>query len=200
MATEEINKYYSETINRTVREDLIIATDLVGSDKIALDCGCGAGTDISFLRAKGFIVYAFDIEEQSINICREQFKHDEKVFLSQDSFSSYDYPKSTLINADASLFYCTETEFSSVWDNIYDSLQPDGIFCGSFLGPDDQMAKPDYNKQAYWSDVMVFEESELRLKLKRFELIKFAEHNISGLTPTGAPHRWHIYSVVAKKI
>ena len=200
MATDEIKKYYSETVNRKVRDDLIIASDLVGGDRIAVDCGCGAGTDISFLRANGFIVHAFDIEEESIKICRERFRTDPNVFLSKNSFSLYDYPRASLINADASLFYCTESEFESVWGNICDSLELNGIFCGSFLGPEDEMAAPSYDKDAYWSDVMVFEESELRSKFNKFELIKFTEHNVLGETPTGTAHRWHIYSVIAKKI
>jgi len=199
MASDEINKYYSETINRAVREDLVVATDLVEGEKIALDCGCGAGTDIAFLRTKGFVVHAFDIEEQSIKICAERFENDSKALLSKDSFSSYEYPSATLINADASLFYCAETEFDDVWSKIYHSLQPGGIFCGAFLGPDDEMAGPNYDKQAYWSDVMVFDEAELKSKFEKFELVKFTEHNISGKTPVGTAHRWHIYSVIAKK-
>ena len=199
MATEEIIEYYVETANRETRPDLVFAMSLIQNNKIAIDCGCGAGSDIAYLRNEGFIVYAFDIEEESIKICRERFYGDEHTFLSQDSFSSFDYPKSTLVVADASLFFCPETEFEDAWNKIYDSLTTGGIFCGSFLGPKDTMASPSYDKDAYWSDILILKEEDLRSKLKEFEVLKFTEHNVSGKTPQGFPHQWHVYSVVAKK-
>lgn len=200
MATEEILEYYAETTNRDIREDLVFATSLIGSEKIAVDCGCGAGSDIAYLRKEGFIVYAFDIEEESIIICKERFESDNNVFLSRNSFSSYDYPKSTLIVADASLFFCPEAEFDSVWSKLYDSLTTGGIFCGSFLGPNDTMAGPDYDREAFWPNVMVFTEDEVRKNFTGFDIIKWTEHEVSGETAQGTPHHWHIFSVVAKKI
>ena len=200
MATKEIREYYTETANQENRSDLVFATSLIESNKIAIDCGCGAGSDIAYLRKEGFIVYAFDIEEESIKICRERFKDDDSVFLSQDSFSSFNYPESGLIVADASLFFCPETEFEKVWNKIYDSLTMGGIFCGSFLGSKDSMADSSYDKDVYWSNRLVFTEEELWSKLKAFEVLKFTEHNVTGETPQGSPHQWHIYSVVAKKI
>ena len=200
MTTDEIIGYYAETANREIRPDLLFATSLIESNKIAIDCGCGAGSDIGYLRKKGFIVYAFDIEEESISICRDRFNGDERIFLSQDSFSSFNYPKSSLVVADASLFFCPEIEFENVWNKIYDSLIIGGIFCGSFLGPNDTMAGSSYDKSAYWPNILVFNEEGLRSKLKEFEVLKFTEHNVSGETPQGLPHQWHIYSVVAKKI
>jgi len=199
MATKEIKGYYAETANREVRPDLVFATSLITSSKIAIDCGCGAGSDIAYLRNEGFTVYAFDIEEESINICSERFKDDARVFLSQNSFSSFDYPKSSLVVADASLFFCPETEIEGAWNKIYDSLARDGIFCGSFLGPKDTMAGPDYDKEAYWPHTLVFKEEDLLAILNKFEILKFTEHNMSGKTPQGLPHQWHIFSVVAKK-
>ncbi len=200
MAKDEIEEYYAETANREVRPDLVLATRLIKSSKTAIDCGCGAGSDIAYLRKEGFIVYAFDIEEESIKICRERFRGDEDVFLSRDSFSSFDYPKSSLVVADSSLFFCPETEFEKVWSKICRSLSKGGIFCGSFLGPKDTMASPNYNRDAYWPNILVFEEEDLRSRLKEFEVIKFTEHNVSGETPQGFSHQWHIYSVVAIKI
>ena len=198
MFTIEKRRYYADTANSETRPDLLLAISLVGPEKIAIDCGCGAGSYIAYLRAEGFTVHAFDIEEESIKICNERFKDDSQVFLSQDSFSSFNYPKSSLVVADASLFFCPENEFDFVWGKIHQSLDSGGIFCGSFLGPNDTMASPDFDRDAYWLNVLVFEEDELRSKLKAFEIIKFTEHNVTGETPSGTPHQWHIYSVVAR--
>lgn len=200
MATEEILEYYSETFIRDIRDDLVFAASLIGDNKVAVDCGCGAGSDIEYLRNKGFIVHAFDIEEASIRLCEERFKSDEGVFLSQHSFSSYEYPKSDLVVADASLFFCPKQDFDDVWNKICRSINSGGIFCGSFLGPNDTMAGPDYDKEAFWPNVLVFRESQIRSKLNKFEVLRFTEHNVSGTTPQGVPNKWHIYSVVAKII
>ncbi len=199
MSTKEKREYYADTASREVRDDLILATGMVSGEKTAIDCGCGAGSDIAYLRKKGFTVHAFDIEEDSISICHERFGGDMNVSLSQDSFSSFIYPKSSLVVADASLFFCPAKEFDSVWNKIYESLNSKGIFCGSFLGPNDSMARPDFDRNAFWSDVLVFEEQALRDKLSVLEVIRFNEHNVSGKTPRGADHHWHIYSVVARK-
>ena len=179
---------------------MVFAVSLIECNKIAIDCGCGAGSDIAYLRKERFIVHGFDIEEESIKICRERFKDDENVLLSLDSFGSFNYPKSSLVVADASLFFCPEKEFDMAWNKIYDSLTVGGIFCGSFLGEQDTMAGSNYNKDAYWSNILVFKEIDVRAKLKEFEVIKFTEHNLTGKTPQGTPHQWHIYSVVVKKI
>ena len=176
-----------------------MAVNLVEGTKVAIDCGCGAGSDIAFLRTKDFFVHAFDIEEESISRCRERFSGDREVLLSKTSFSSFEYPRASLIVADASLFFCQKNEFSGVWREITNSLLPNGIFSGSFLGPEDTMAGPKYNKEAYWPDVLVASEEKIMQWLKGFKVESFNEHRSSGKTPDGELYQWHIFSVVAKK-
>jgi SAM-dependent methyltransferase len=201
VSTTEIRQYYDSTKNSDVRSDLSYAVSLIGNERIAIDCGCGAGSGIAFLRENSFTVYAFDIEEESILLCNERFKNDNEVLLFQEGFSSFVYPKASLIVADASLFFCPPHEFEAVWNNISQSLMPDnGIFCGSFLGPNDTMAGPNYDENSFWPDVMVFTEEKLRENFTGYEILKWTEHKISGETPQGKPHNWHIFSVVAKNL
>lgn len=199
MSSEEILKYFEATADRVTRDDLSLAVSLVEGNKVAIDCGCGAGSDIAFLRSHDFFVNAFDIEEESINRCRIRFKGDSEVLLSQDSFNTFKYPNASLIVADASLFFCPEQEFSEVWNKITDALLPKGIFSGSFLGPEDTMAGPDYNKELYWSEVLVFTKEEVKNLFYNYKIESFTEHTTSGKTPDGQPHHWHIFSVVAMK-
>ena len=200
MSNEEITDYYDATVDRDVRSDLQRAIKLVNEPKIAIDCGCGAGRDIAYLLDNGFIVHAFDIEPDSILRCKKRFAGIDNVFLSQDSFNSFSYPIASLIVADASLFFCAEGEFSEVWSKINKSLSPGGIFVGSFLGPNDTMANPNYKKEPFWPDKLVFKEVQLRAKFNNFEIISWSEHNIDGKTPQGRLHHWHIFSIIAKKI
>ena len=200
MPSQEIKQYYDATEDREIRSDLTLAINLVGDPKIAIDCGCGAGADIKYLLSKGFKVHGFDTEDESISRCKERFKNNKDVILSKAGFNSYKYPRASLVVADASLFFCPKSEFDSVWSNIYECLYADGIFCGSFLGPEDTMAGLEYDKSAFWSDILVFNnEKEVRDIFKGFEICRFTEHKTSGKTPQGIPHDWHIFSVVAKK-
>jgi len=195
----QIKKFYDDTHSNEVRADLLQAVELVKEPRIAIDCGCGAGSDIRYLATQDFTVYGYDIEDESIIRCKDRFKNNHNVVLSQDSFSSFNYPRASLVVADASLFFCPESEFDFVWDKIYECLFVGGIFCGSFLGPHDTMANPSYSKENLWSNILVFYEKEVRALFRRYEICSFTEHKLSGETAQGAPHDWHIFSVVARK-
>ncbi|QIR14681.1 methyltransferase domain-containing protein [Shewanella aestuarii] len=200
MTTDQIFAYFQNTKNRDTRDDLVFAVSKMKHASVAIDCGCGAGSDILYLRKQGFTVYAFDIESQAISICEERFGVDDKVILTKDSFTSFNYPSASLINADASLFFCRQEDFDNVWANISGALVQNGIFCGSFLGPEDSMASGDINKGAYWPDVLVFQEHALKALFDGFNILKFTEHRVSGKLSNGSPTFWHIYSVVAQRI
>lgn len=209
MPAKEIMEYYDSSAHRETRDDLRLAVSLIDdfkiddsmidSRKIAVDCGCGAGSDIAYLRVQGFQVYAFDSDPEAIARCRKRFAHDEDVRLSQTTFSQFDYPKSTLIVADASLYFCPKNAFPKAWQKITDSLLPGGVFTGSFLGPDDSMACPDFNESALWSEVMISTVTEVREYLNGFDVIAFNEHRTTGESVGGVMHDWHIISVVARK-
>ena len=68
--SKEIMEYYDSTSNRKTRDYLRLAVKLVDGPRVAIDCGCGAGSDIAFLRSNGFLVHAFDIEPESIARCQ----------------------------------------------------------------------------------------------------------------------------------
>jgi len=133
MSSEEIFKYFETTADRETRDDLRLGVSLVGGNKVAIDCGCGAGSDIAFLRSYDFLVHAFDIEEESINQCRKRFKGDSEVLLSQATFNTFKYPNASLVVAESSLFFCPAQDFSEVWSKITDALLPEGVFSGSFM-------------------------------------------------------------------
>jgi len=200
MTTDQIEEYYDATTFGEMRSDLLQAIELTKEPKIAIDCGCGAGSDIERLATLGFTVYGYDLEDESISRCKERFKNNSDVILSRDSFSTFEYPRASLVLADASLFFCPENEFNYVWQKIYACLFAEGIFCGSFLGPYDTMASPSYSKDSFWPNSLVFREEEVKLLFKKYEVCNFTEHRLSGETAQGVPHDWHIFSVVARKI
>jgi len=199
MITDQIKTYYESTQHSEIRSDLLQAIELIKEPKIAIDCGCGAGSDIEYLASLGFTVYGYDIEDESILRCKARFKNNSNVILSQDSFSTFNYPEASLVVADASLFFCPQNEFNDVWHKIHMCLFDGGIFCGSFLGPYDTMAKPSNSKNSLWSNSLVFNEKAVKSLFKNYEICHFTEHKLSGETTQGVPHDWHIFSVVARK-
>ena len=199
MTTDRIKAYYDSTEYREARSDLLLAIELVNEPKIAVDCGCGAGSDIEQLVRLGFKVYGYDVESESISRCRERFKNNCDVVLSQDSFNTFRYPRASLVLADASLFFCSKDEFDFVWLKIYESLYTGGIFCGSFVGPDDSMACSNSVEDSIWPSNLVFHENEVKSLFTNYEICRFTEHKLSGKTFEDEPHDWHIFSVVAKK-
>jgi len=199
MTTDKIKIYYDATECSEIRSDLLLAIDLMKETKIAIDCGCGAGADIEQLVALGFTVYGYDLEDESISRCKERFKNNSNVILSRDSFSTFNYPKASLVLADASLFFCPKNEFEYAWHKIYECLYVGGIFCGSFLGPYDTMAGSSCSSESFWPNNLVFHEEEVKSIFERYEICSFTEHKLSGKTAQGVPHDWHIFSVVARK-
>ncbi len=199
MPSAAISKYFDATENRKIRDELRFAVENADGPKTAVDCGCGAGADINYLVRQGFVVYGFDVEEESISRCKARFQNLSNVRLSRSSFSSYAFPKASLVVADASLFFCPKPEFAEVWKNICECLNPGGVFCGSFLGPEDMMAGPKYSTVDYWPEVTVLEENEVKALFASFEILRFNVHKSSGIAPAGDIHDWHIFSVVAKK-
>lgn len=107
---------------------------LVSESKVAIDCGCGVGSDIDYVAESGLTVYGFDIERESVSCCRSRLKEISNVIISQPSFSTFNYPKASIIMADASLYFCPLSELESVWDKIYRPLHSSGVFCGPILG------------------------------------------------------------------
>jgi SAM-dependent methyltransferase len=200
MASAEILDYLDQTADRETRAELEQAVQLVTGEKTAIDCGCGAGSDIAFLRGKGFLVHAFDSEPEAISRCRKRFVKDDQVKLYHNSFRDFDYPQVSLINADSSLFFCPETDFKGVWQRICEALKSKGIFVGSFLGPEDTMAGPNFDRDVYWPNILALDEQAVKALFKSFEIVTFNEHRSSGETPSGEVHHWHIFSVVARKL
>lgn len=204
MATKKINQYYDATAIRGARADLAFAVSLLPQNEdnvhVAIDCGCGAGADIAYLRQHGFGVYAYDVEEEAIARCTQRFNDDVEVSLTQASFNTFNYPVASLVYADASLFFCPKPDFDEVVAKIKDCLVVGGVFAASFLGRRDTMATPEFEQDAFWSDVLTTDEAELKAKFSDYEMMRFTEHESDGLTAEGKPHHWHIYSMVMRKV
>lgn len=199
MSNENISRYFDATEFRDTREDLVYAVSMVSEPRIAIDCGCGAGADIEYLICNGFTVHGFDIEDESISRCRVRFNANDNVVLSRSSFVEFEYPQASLVVADASLYFCSISEFKKVWSNIDRCVLSGGIFCGLFLGKEDTMALSGKKPTVFWPAITAFDEPGVLVIFDNYELLRFKRHKSRGMTSLGTLHDWHIFQVVARK-
>lgn len=197
---QEIGECYASSASRSSREPLRRAiAALRGQTGVAVDCGCGAGADISFLAKSGFRVFAFDSNEGAIAICRKRFQENENVTLSHCCFSEFEFPDADLIVAESSLCFCPKDTFEAVWTTILNSLNRGGVFYGTFLGGNDTMANPKASSARLWGEVNTFEEPYIRDLLSSLQILHFEEIRSKGKDFSGESYSWHLFSVVARK-
>ncbi|MEJ2764810.1 class I SAM-dependent methyltransferase [Photobacterium sp. MCCC 1A19761] len=187
--------YYEKAIQRSHHPitEMAVAENRSGLN-VAVDCGCGAGGDIQFLREQGYQVHGFDINADSIEICRQRFEQDPLIDISQDSFEDFDYPTTGVLIANASLYFAEPTQFARTWQSITDAIEIGGVFAGGFMGVADDWATH--------SDHTITALSRLQVEalFDGFTILKFEERNQPGKTALGRHKHWHTFSVVARKI
>ena len=171
----------------------IAARNNSSGSKVAIDAGCGTGSDAQFLVDAGYLVHAFDINTDSVEICQSRFMGEPLVKVSCDSFEAYDYPKSGLFIANSSLYFSEPSEFENTWGNIVSSIEAGGVFAGDFMGVEDDWAFGSRHT------INSLTQSEVKALFEGFEIIKFNERNALGKTAIGKSKRWHTYTIIATK-
>lgn len=186
--------YYRKSVSKPHSYKTEQALMLCESDlKIATDCGCGTGSDTDFLQNHGYQVNAFDINPDSVEICRSRFADNSLVDVRQSSFESYRYPAAGLIIAHSSLFFADPSRFSKTWLSINASLVKGGVFSGDFMGLRDSWASN------YRTCTNPLSEQAVRDLFVDFELLEFKERDEQGMTAIGKSKHWHTCSVIAIK-
>lgn len=186
--------YYEKALSRSHLKRTEFAVRLNESNlKVATDCGCGTGSDIQYLEQQGFQVHGFDINSDSVAICRDRFASKSLVDISESSFEFFDYPKSSVVIANSSLLFADPVHFESTWNNIKSSIEVGGVFAGDFMGIKDSWA------QNYRSPTAPLSESEVKGLFSDFDIIRFFERDEKAKTSLGRMKHWNTYSVVAVK-
>ena len=192
--TEIWSQYYEKALSRPHSKRTEFAVRRNESNlKVATDCGCGTGGDIEYLEQQGFQVHGFDINPDSVAICRDRFGSKSLVDIADSSFESFDYPKSGVVIANSSLFFADSNQFESTWSNIKSSIEIGGVFAGDFMGLKDSWAN------SYRSPTTPLSESQVKALFSGFDIIRFFERDEKAKTSLGKTKHWHTYSVVAVK-
>jgi len=115
-------------------------------DRIAVDLGCGEGTDALELLARGWLVLAVDAEPAGLALLRARIPPAAagRIRVLYAPFAEADLPCAHLIHAGYSLPFCPPQEFPALWARIRRALAPDGLVAGQLFGTRDTWAEdPD---------------------------------------------------------
>lgn len=185
---------YFESSSHTVKpkETLAQAVGLFRDEEIhplvAIDLGCGVGTDSCFLLENGWKVIAVDAEEAAqdfFNAKIPESKRSDVTFV-VSTFEEYQFPHEVqLINASYSLPYCSPGKFDDVMHRMTSAISVGGRFCGQFFGSNDKMATVN--------SLVTLDKESLEGYFKDFKIEYFKEDEKPAFT------RRHIYHIIAQK-
>ena len=159
---------------------------------MAIDLGCGEGTDALELLARGWLVLAVDAEPAGLALLRARIPPSAagRVRVLCASFAEADLPRAHLIHAGFSLPFCPPQEFPALWARIRGALAPGGVFAGQLFGIRDSWADDP--------DMTFCTRRQAGVLLDSLDILRLKETERDGHAFSGPKH-WHIFDVLARK-
>jgi SAM-dependent methyltransferase len=160
--------------------------------RVAVDLGCGDGSESLALLARGWKVVAVDSAPEAIGLLRASVPTEDAVRLTTVVGPSHEVelPDADFVYAGLSLPFCAPSEFAQVWRAITRALGNGGVFAGHFFGPHDSWASTP--------DMTFHTREELDLLFEGFDVQLFREEDEDGQAVSG-PKRWHVFHAIATK-
>ncbi len=185
-------EYYQITKNNPPSPLLIKALGYVKHNGKAIDIGGGALKDTRYLLEQGFEVTVVDKEELMVRAAKMIVSDKLHYFVS--SFSDFDFPNNEYDIASAmfALPFNPPETFSSVFQNIKQSLVKEGILCGQFFGIRDE-----------WStnpEMTFHTKEQAKRLLADMEVILLDEQEKDGKIANGTPKHWHVFHFIVRNI
>lgn len=160
--------------------------------RLAIDLGCGDGTETAVLLANGWQVLAIDSEPNAFEHLNAKIPPEMRGGLQTQvaRFEDVELSPADLIHAGFSIPFCQPHHFNTLWDNIVNNLNPGGRFAGQLFGVHDTWASNP--------EMTFFTAEQARDLFSRFDIEHFEEEEEDGRSTVGPKH-WHIFHVIAKK-
>lgn len=87
-------EYYEQAISRPHLQRTELAVKLNQSrTRVAVDCGCGTGSDIQYLAQQGYQVHGFDVNSDATELCQARFVENALVEIERPLLSLSTTPK-----------------------------------------------------------------------------------------------------------
>ncbi|WP_372727322.1 trans-aconitate 2-methyltransferase [Nocardioides sp.] len=185
--------YYEAISGRPARallKRLLDRAPTPGPGMLALDLGCGDGTETEALARTGWPVTAMDVTPEAVELTRGRCRAMSHVEVVQSSFADFEFPAADLVYAGLSLPFGPGAEFSDVWRRLRAALRPGGVLAMHLLGERDSWA-PDASKT-------FVDGSALPALLRGLEVLEVRELDEDGEAFGGAKH-WHVFEVIVRR-
>lgn len=188
--------YFKAVAGKEPRETMVKALGLFDQPGLAIDLGCGEGRDTVELLARGWRVLAIDGHEMAADLTRHHPRlpkdATDRLEVRLAEMESVALPPCELLNASFSLPFCRPDRFDELWDRIYASIRPGGVFAGQLFGDRDTWATlPDRSHQSRKKMGDMFR--------GRYKLEHFEEVERDGQDARGNAKHWHVFHVVARR-
>lgn len=159
---------------------------------VAIDLGCGDGTESRALAAQGWRVHALDSARGTEMRVTAGLSPTDAARITAKRVAFEDIealPANELLYAGRSLPFCADPEFPRLWPLIRGSIIKSGMFVGDFFGPHDSwFGRPGMNFHS---------REEVEGLLDGFEILELTENEGRATTPFGDKHM-HILTVIAR--
>lgn len=191
-------EYYRAIEGRSLRPLFLDALEFLPGLKpgdqapVAVDLGCGDGTETLELLARGWAVTAVDGAPEAIARLRASVAPAASARLTTvvSAFHQVELPEADFVHASLSLPFCAPGEFCEMWRRIKNALRRRAIFAGHFFGQKDSwVGTPDMTFQT---------REELDVLLAGFDIHMLKEQDEDGEAVSGPKH-WHVFHVIASK-
>jgi trans-aconitate methyltransferase len=184
--------YYQWIAGRAPRPLLVRALaehGEAGPDAVAVDLGCGDGTESRALLEAGFRVTAVDSAEAAMAELAEAARAGAPVTLVRAAMQDVDLPPADLVYAGFSLPFCPPGAFDGLWARIRAALRPGAVLACDLFGDHDTWAG---------DPAMTFvTRARVDALLDGLDVRHLEESEEDGNSYSGPKH-WHTFQVVAR--
>lgn len=121
--------FYDRTIHADLSETYHKFLSLLPKKATILDAGCGVGRDAKYFQGQGHHITAFDASPEMVRYATQETGQEILLRRYQDISFQDQFDG---VWAQASLLHISYEETRAVYENIYRSLKPGGVFYASY--------------------------------------------------------------------
>lgn len=188
------DSFFAVQLGRGIRPVMSRLLELRGDEPpgMAVDLGCGDGTETRFLLASGWRVHAIDGEPGTQERVRSGVPREQsdRLTVEQTSFERLTaIPAADLVYSGFALPFCTAIAFPGLWDLVRASIARGGWFVGQLFGPHDSWSGR--------SDMNFHDRAQVEALLAGFRVLELTEDDRDGTSAMGPKH-WHVFHIIAR--
>jgi SAM-dependent methyltransferase len=184
--------YYRAIEGRSPRQLFLDALELTNGPGVAVDLGCGDGTETLALLTVGWTVVAVDAAPEGIARLRAAVPTATAARLTTlvTPFHEAELPQADFVYAGLSLPFCHPSDFAEAWRRSTGAVGPRGVFAAHLFGPRDTWAGTP--------DMTFHTRDDVEALFHGFEVERLDEQDEDGQAVSGPKH-WHVFHVIARR-